>query len=71
MLGNVYVQKWCYIWYCVSLQKTTPSFSCTIIENQKSIHIVTYKSQDNQFDNIPIVDGEIDFYIENVGCVLI
>ena len=29
------------------------------------------KSQYNQFNNIPIFDGEIDLYIENVGCVLI
>ena len=66
LLGNVYVQKWCFVWYCVITipWKKTPSCSCTIRENQQ-------RSQAIQFDNIPIVDGEIDFYIENVGCVLI
>ena len=54
--------------YNYSLQKTTLSFSCTIRENQQKY---IYVSRAIQFDNIPIVDGEIDFYIENVGCVLI
>ena len=61
--------------YNYSLQKTTPSFSCTMIENQKSIHIVTYMyiyTERNDIPSyIPIFDGEIDLYIENVGCVLI
>ena len=56
--------------YNYSLQKTTSSFSCTIRENQQK-YIYVHKSGAIQFDNIPIVDGEIDFYIENVGCVLI
>ena len=51
--------------YNYFLQKTAPSSSFKMRENQ------IYRSQGNQFDNIPIVDGEIDFYIENVGCVLI
>ena len=54
--------------YNYSLQKTTPSFSCTMRENQQKYISI---SRAIQLDNIPIVNGEIDFYIENVGCVLI
>ena len=35
------------------------------------VYIYIHVSRAIQLDNIPIVDGEIDFYIENVGCVLI